>query len=319
MTGATGAGKIFAMMKRILIACAVLLAPVPAGAHETADPSHPHVHAIPAAVEQARVKITDDGTYRYIESNGIPNHRTGQFPNRGNPNSISAQNHEYRVPLAPQLTGRFTDKRGVTGVAINGIPFEPGTAEYWNNDRDWNYVAIGGTVELGIDMNNAHVQPNGTYHYHGIPTALVDREMSMVGYAADGFPLYVSKSGRYKSSWRLKPGSRPSGGPPGRHDGTFEADYEYVAGLGDLDKCNGTMIDGNYVYILTEAYPQAPRCLSGTADDSFNRRGGPPPGGMGGRGPGGGMRPPPPGMGGSGFPPPRGMAPPPPGMRPPPR
>lgn len=280
---------------------AIIFAAATAQAHETHDPQHSHAHVIPAAVERARVEITQDETYRYIRSNGIPNHKTGQFPNRGNPNSISSQNHSYRVALTPQKTGRYTTQRGVIGVAVNGIPFEPGTAEFWHGDRNWNYVAIGGTIDLGVDMNNAHVQPNGTYHYHGIPTALVEEEMSFVGYSADGFPIYVSKSGKYKPSWRIKSGPRPQSAPPGNYDGTFEADYEYVEGLGDLDPCNGVTQGGNYMYVLTKAYPQAPRCLSGTADESFQRRQGPPPG-MGGPG---GRRPPP-----GGRPPPSGMPPP---------
>ena len=36
-----------------------------------------------------RVSTTDDGRYRYIKSNGIPEHSTWQFPNRGNQNPIS--------------------------------------------------------------------------------------------------------------------------------------------------------------------------------------------------------------------------------------
>src|SRR5437016_4392394 len=40
--------------------------------------------------------------YRYITSNGIPDHPTGQFPNRGNPNSISPQNYHFRITLSPK-------------------------------------------------------------------------------------------------------------------------------------------------------------------------------------------------------------------------
>ena len=41
--------------------------------------------------------IIADDTYRYVTSNGIPEHETGQFPNSGNPNAISAQDHSYRA------------------------------------------------------------------------------------------------------------------------------------------------------------------------------------------------------------------------------
>ena len=45
-------------------------------------------------------------------------------------------------------------------------------------------------------MNHAHVQPNGAYHYHGMPELLVDflgdnQGMTIVGWASDGFPVYA--------------------------------------------------------------------------------------------------------------------------------
>ena len=69
----------------------------------------------------------------------------------------------------------------------------------WHNDRGsgWHYDALGGAFSLGLDDNNAHVQPNGAYHYHGIPVALLRQlsggreQMTLVGWAADGFPIYA--------------------------------------------------------------------------------------------------------------------------------
>lgn len=46
-------------------------------------------------------------------------------------------------------------------------------------------------------------------------------------------------------------------------DGTFLEDWEYVAGSGDLDECNGIIIDGTYAYFLTGGFPYVPRCLNG--------------------------------------------------------
>ncbi len=228
------------------------------------------------------VTITTDSQYRYIESNGIPDHSTGQFPNSGNPNAISAQNHKFRVPLNPVKTNRASTVR-LPGVAINGIPMEPGTAEFWNRDRasGWNIQAFAQGTNLGIDSNNAHVQPNGTYHYHGSPTGLLQKTNdSLVGWAADGFEIHYIGS-QVKSSYQLKSGTRPSG-PGGRYDGTYDQDWEYVAGLGSLDQCNGGQLDGNYVYFITDSYPFIQRCVFGTPDQSFNKRGG--PGGAGGPG-----------------------------------
>jgi len=44
---------------------------------------------------------------------------------------------------------------------------------------------------------------------------------------------------------------------------TFKPDWEYVKGLGDLNECNGVMIDGKYVYLVTDEYPYVGRCLMG--------------------------------------------------------
>ena len=247
-----------------------------------------------------QVSITDDGQYRYIRSNGIPGHETGAFPNPGNPHAIESQRHNYRMPMQPKLAGRTTEL-GLSpfGVALNGVPFDPGAAEFWQCDRDsgWQFEALSGVIPLGLDKHNAHVQPSGAYHYHGLPTALLanqasDRHSQIIGYAADGFPVYA----RYghadsqetirelRSSYRIKEGER-SGGPGGSYDGTFVQDYEFIAGLGDLDECNGRETktpdypDGTYAYFLTKTYPVIPRCLKGTPDKSFLRRG-PPPGGL---------------------------------------
>jgi YHYH protein len=220
------------------------------------------------------VSIKEDGRYRYIESNGIPDHSTGKFPNSGNPNSISVQNHKYRVALKPVKTDRASSAH-LVGVATNGIPFEPGTAEFWNRDRSsgWNIQAFAPNINLGIDSSNAHVQPNGTYHYHAAPKGLINKSgKSLVGWAADGFEIHYIGS-KAKSSYRLKNGTRPSG-PKGKYDGTYDQDWEYVEGHGNLDKCNGGDLNGTYSYFITDTYPFIHRCVYGTADASFERRGG---------------------------------------------
>ena len=127
--------------------------------------------------------------------------------------------------------------------------------------------------------------------------------MTLIGYAADGFPIYGPYCYRdaddpnsglmeLQSSYRLKAGQSPDG-PGGTYDGTFVADFEYVAGLGDLDQCNGRFgvtpdyPDGTYYYSVTEVSPFVPRCVMGTPDDSFQRSrgaGGPGSSGNGGSG-----------------------------------
>ena len=293
------------------------------------------VAGVPAALvlaqsNQVTVSISTDAQYRFVTSNAIPNHETGAFPNANNPNAISAQSLNYRMPLYPRLAASPTPL-GMSpfGIAINGIPFDPFAAEWWNRDPNsgWQYAALGGGIDLGVDAANAHVQPDGTYHYHGIPAPLAEPRLPdchspQVGWAADGFPIFAvygyadpqdASSGvvALRSSYQLKSGTRPSG-PGGTYDGTFNQDYAFVAGSGDLDACNGRFTvtpdfpSGTYAYFVTEDYPRIPRCFAGTPDSSFKRgpaqgggQGGPggPGGPSGPGGPGG-----PAGPGGSGGP-----------------
>jgi hypothetical protein len=207
------------------------------------------------------------------------------------------------------------------GVAVNGVVFDPFAAEWWRGDQSsgWQYEPQSGAIDLGLDEHNAHVQPNGAYHYHGIPHGLLKRlssgekRMTLLGWAADGFPVYgplahaeakdaQSPLKTMKSGYQIKKGPRPADAAPGgNHDGSFVQDYEWVEGHGDLDASNGRMgvtpefPQGTYYYVLTEQFPYIPRQFVGKPDASFERRGPP-------RGPGGfGFGPP-----GFGPPPPRG-------------
>ena len=256
------------------------------------------------------VRIFDDGLYRYVQANGIPNHSTGQFPGPGNPNTISEQQYQFRMPLNPTY-GKLTTPLTMSpfGVAVNGVPFDPYANEFWNRDHSsgWQYEAMYLGPRLGIDQNNAHVQPNGAYHYHGIPTGLMQRlgglnRPLLIGYAADGFPIYGpfgyrdpnnahSPVVKLRSSFRVKHGTRPSG-PGGAYTGEFVQDYEYVEHHGDLDDCNGRRgvtpeyPRATYYYVITDAYPYIPRGFKGIPDSTFLR--GPRASGRSGRGPGGG-------------------------------
>ena len=251
---------------------------------------------------------------RVIRVNSIPDHAVGQFPNRGNPHSIAERVATFRVPTQPREGRTPTQMRlGLNfGIAVNGVLFDPGDAEFWLGDprSGWQYEALGGAVSLGLDENYAHVQPDGKYHYHGIPTGLLKslkfdagKHSPLIGWAADGFPIYAlngftdpddatSEVIELKPSYRLKPGRRPGGrqgdnrDPGGVYDGTFVNDYEFVDGLGQLDECNGRFCvtpdfpNGTYVYFLTHDWPTIPRQFRGTPDSGFQNRMGP------GRGPG---------------------------------
>ena len=279
---------------------------IPARAHETGDPNHDH----PASLLTNRVGIKIEGDKRVITANGWPDHAPGTFPRHGNPNTLSPQNYTFRVPLKPQAANSPQRRGGwFFAVALNGVPFEPGTAETWNNSPSWRYEAGTGFLNLGLDEHNAHVQPNGAYHYHATPRGLVSNlggdtnKMLLIGWAADGFPLYTStghsdpkdaKSSlkKVRSSFQLKQGERPGApsGPGGKYDGRFTQDFEYVKDSGDLDDCNGRFgvtpefPEGIYHYYVTEQFPFVSRAWRGTPDSSFGKGDRPPGGGPGGAG-----------------------------------
>ncbi|MBU6245430.1 MAG: YHYH protein [Actinomycetales bacterium] len=274
----------------------------------------------PATGCEVRVRVS--GGIRSMTSNGLPRAKPGTFPNAECPNAIRAQSYAARLPASPERTTYAAYALPQPfGLAVDGVPFDPLAAEFWNRDQQsgWQYDAQGGGVRLGLDRNHAHVQPNGAYHYHGIPDGLLESisprlHSPLVGWAGDGFPIYAtygyadamnsrSPITALTSSYRLKSGTRPSG-PGGSYDGWFNQDYEYVAGSGDLDQANGRFgvtpeyPKGTYFYVLTEAFPGIPRMFAGEIAASFVK---PPGAGLGGSA--GGTPPspsggPPPGPGG---------------------
>ena len=269
---------------------------------------------IPADAEppsKSEVSIELVNGKRHIRSNGMPSHKIGSYPTRHNPNAIGLQHYDVKIEGNPRPAKNITsvhhhDQPGPPnmpfGFAINGIFFEPGTAEFWHGDRQlgWNYEALGGAVPLGIDENFGHVQPNGAYHYHGLPTGLLKelgvssgQHSPLVGWASDGYPIYArygfknskdpkSEIVEFRSSYRVKKGQRPGGekSPGGNYDGTFTRDYEYVEGLSELDECNGRFTatpefpKGTYAYFLTKNWPVIPRAFRAQAINikSFNSR-----------------------------------------------
>ncbi len=235
----------------------------------------------PAEAHGNKVATTTKGSETCITSNGTPNHDIGQFPNRGNPNRFKAQNLEYCFDATPELTGRTNHRAQTVGVTLTGIAIRPGTADYYDaksprgfsRDRSsgWRLEGMGAAEILGMDAENAHVDNRGLYHYHAISDALVDSlHDSHIGYAADGFEIhYVGDQAQ--SSWQLKSGSRPTP-PRGEYDGTYEQDWEFIAGSGTLDECNGAMVDGTYTYFATDTFPFFPRCFKGTVSSDFTPR-----------------------------------------------
>lgn len=241
-------------------------------------------------------------TERLLAANGVPDHAVGEFPNPANPNTITEQSVNASFTLSPVLTDSATElggPRGETGFVLNGIKIDAGTGGSCDDSGSncsqgdptlgvWSIEALGQTsFDFGTDSNNAHVQPGGSYHYHGMPEGFIQSvggdstKVTLIGWAADGFPIYArygySDPADAGSAIRAMTGSYQLVSEPAanRPDvslyplGTFSQDWVYVAGAGDLDECNGRtgvtpeFPGGTYHYYATDTYPFLQRCVKG--------------------------------------------------------
>jgi hypothetical protein len=218
-----------------------------------ADSREPATQPVHPFRKNVKVEVTDD--YLIVHSDGIPDHSTGPFPNRFNPNTIKKQNYTFRIARHPQHADHVTRlPMGPIGVAINGVPFyNPYNAQ--GQDAARNEV---------FDECCGHPDPLGRYHYHIYPKCIhtsfsdpKDEHSPLIGYAFDGFAIY---------------GPNGEGGKPPT----------------DLDECNGHT-DGTrgYHYHVSRTFPYILGGYRGVVERS--NLDGP------GRRPGGpGRRPPPP-------------------------
>ena len=237
---------------------------------------------------------------RIVSANGIPDHEVGAFPNANNPNAISAQSVAATMPLQPEASevSQTLSPGKATGYVLNGVKIDANTAgscddsgtqcSLKGNQGNWHIEALGqSSFDFGTDANNAHVQPGGSYHYHGIPEDYIKNQlgqqqrMLLIGWAADGFPIYARYG--YQQAMQADSGIKVISGSyqlvttvssqrPSTAEyalGTFAQDWQYVAGSGDLDECNGRFgvtpefTEGIYHYYATDSYPYFQRCIKG--------------------------------------------------------
>lgn len=249
---------------------------------------------------------TCSGSTRALTANGIPDHPIGIFPNAGNPNTVRAQSISFSTTTAPVLAATINTDPRTLAYALNGVKFDPGTAGTCPSNAasttqcdlamgmgQFRIEALGqSSFNFGVDDNNAHVQPNGEYHYHGMPEGSLSNaeataaapKMVLVAWAPDGYPVYAryghSDAANASSPLRAMTGSyalksTPDSGRPAVAlipMGAFLQDWEYVAGSGDLDECNGRsgstpeFPGGIYHYYATDSYPYLPRCWKGAVN-----------------------------------------------------
>lgn len=230
----------------------------------------------------------------FFTSNAIPNHDFNDYPATF-VHDVSEQSVSYSIPKSPVVATSTTALSLGTdnAVFLNGVKLDllaagcygvgDGKIGCITMDTPFRYDPMSQYADFGTDDHNAHTQPDGTYHYHGNPNALFEEDLlsPVVGFAADGFPIYGSYFNddgtirKATSSYVLKTGSRAAINgidPGGDYDGTFVDDYRYVDGSGDLDECNGMTVNGQYGYYVTDSYPWVLGCFKGTPDSSFDKR-----------------------------------------------
>ncbi len=265
------------------------------------DYSHNAFNSHPLVNLNSSASWSCGSSSRTLSANGVPDHDVGPFNIQADLDfKITAQSISFKVPLAPVQTSTATALGGPQGdiaFMLNGIKVDAGTGGSCNDSGSnctllgqagpWRMEALGqSSFNFGADGSNAHVQPGGVYHYHGMPESFITKlgkgqAMTLVGWAADGFPIYArygysvatdaaSALKVVQSSYRIK--TTPDANRPATSlypMGTFLQDYEYVAGLGDLDECNGRtgvtpeFPKGIYHYMATDAYPYLQRCIKG--------------------------------------------------------
>jgi len=265
---------------------------------------------------EAEVFITATETECTFTSNSVPNHDfnddTAAFAGGAEGSTITAQELIHTVTRTPALadTSTIISTSVKNGIFLNGVRFDIATAGCYrptdadadengevgigcSTDDDWVLDALSTESKFGADLHNAHTQPGGLYHYHGSPVAMFDDNPGpngspVIGFAADGFPIYGSyfldsDTGSVRkalSGHTVKVGSRSTRSdtnPGGDYTGRYVDDWEFTD-AGDLDECNGMNVNGQYGYYVTDSYPWVLKCLSGTPHETFvaAEEGGPP-------------------------------------------
>jgi len=214
---------------------------------------------------ECSLSFSTNETHIQVDANGLPNHDFHSGPGC----CASQQDTMWVIPLEPaNQTGcdpsessegcTMAPERGAVAFAVNGV------AIYGPEDGPGGDAVAGneGAYEedrqhVWLGLCHGHSGPGGEYHYHADGNCIhwhpeeeetwlnysmessrtVTEHSPIVGFALDGYPIYGfvgwdadGEVAEMTSSYRLKDGETGYNGID---------DYEYVAGLGDLDACNG--------------------------------------------------------------------------------
>jgi hypothetical protein len=196
---------------------------------------------------EAHFSVTVNGGSRIIAGNDLPvDHTTGTFPIEPsdpayaydrNPNSITTQSIAWSLPLNPVAAA----EPKCLGLGPIGV-LDDGVYLFDALDGEGRDAA----AHEVLDSCQEHPQQAGILHHHEVPSCLLAKatgRSTLVGYAADGYGIYVERS----------------------------ADGALVTNT-DLDACHGRTspvlwngkVQDVYHYDATLEYPYTVGCYHGT-------------------------------------------------------
>jgi len=228
-------------------------------------------------------EVNYSNTFVYVKTEDIPSWIPVLYDWPNNPWFAVPMNYQFRFRLSPTPNIGVETKTGYGHIGLwkNGCSiYNPKDAKSFNDalvwfQNAWYWEHLAGET---FDDCIGHPNQSGEYHTHVSPACLYSFEDSLVaspllGYAFDSYPIYggyghedpmdtTSSIIRLKSSYRLRNMTDRTTLPDGTvltpslygpsinsvPLGGYMEDFEYIAGLGDLDKHNGR-------FAITKDYP----------------------------------------------------------------
>jgi arylsulfate sulfotransferase len=206
------------------------------------------------------LSVTCSNSSMVVTSNNIPDFEFVQTT----PSRLREQNVRLEITLSPKIATQTTavPLGGASAVTTTGLLIFGPTEAPRDGYKDPYLDGL-------LDYCNGHTAQMGDYHFHNLPKCYSYSKTpgAVLGYTLDGFPIvagYVCTDSSCSSTQALKSSWRVKAGRTGRDGNAWEV-HEYVAGLGDLDQCNGKKdAQGNYAYYATETFPYFMGCYVGT-------------------------------------------------------
>jgi hypothetical protein len=196
---------------------------------------------------------------------------------------LKDQNYDYTLPLTPEYSKSVTTtNQGPIGVLLDGAAlYNPYEANHQTVATSDNFVATdNGVTASFLDDCDGHPGPGGQYHYHGLPTCLVD-------YATGGSPSVASVTSTTGATTAAVNETTPASRRPVILGFAFDGYgiYDNVAMNGatvpvsSLDSCNGIFSPvpgyphGVYHYVLenVKGARSSIGCYHGVVSSAYTR------------------------------------------------